>query len=112
MMRELSKLLRNRDGITWNGPAHHIRCLAHVINLAVKAFLCSLKIDKLSEEHEWLSHSDPEESDIDEESNGSDKDNDDIYDSIHRDESDDYTDNPSSFKIDDTQDFKTVLLKI
>ena len=114
MMRQLSKLLRNRDGIKWNGPGHHIRCLAHVINLAVKAFLCNLKIAKLSDEHEWLSHSDPEESDIDEESNGSDNDNDDIYgdDSIHRDESDDYTDNSSSFKIDDTQDFKTVLLKI
>ena len=112
MMKELSKLLRNRDGIKWSGTAHHIRCLAHVINLAVKAFLSNLKIAKLSEEHEWLSRDDPEESDVNEESDSDDED--DIYgdDPDHQDESDDYTDDVSGFEIEDTQDFKTVLLKI
>ena len=28
MMKELSKLLRKHDSIKWNGPAHHIQCLA------------------------------------------------------------------------------------
>ena len=65
-MKELSELLRKRDSVKWNGLAHHIRCLAHVINLAVKAFLSNLKVAKLSEEHEWLSRDDPEESDVDE----------------------------------------------
>jgi len=113
-MKELAKLLRKRDGIKWSGLAHHIRCLAHVINLAVKAFLSNLKIAKLSEEHEWLSREDPEESDVDEEIDGNDDDDDDIYgdDPDPQDESDDYTDDSSSIEIEDTQDFKTVLLKI
>src|SRR5579859_1337952 len=71
MMKELSKLLRQRDSIKWNGLTHHIRCLAHVINLAVKAFLINLKVAPLSEEHEWLSREDLEESDVDEESDSS-----------------------------------------
>jgi len=37
----------------WNGLAHHIPCFAHVINLAVKAFLSNLKIAPLSAEHNW-----------------------------------------------------------
>ena len=112
MMKELSELLRKRDSVKWNGLAHHIRCLAHVINLAVKAFLSNLKVAKLSEEHEWLSRDDPEESDVDEESDGSDEE--DIYgdDPNHQDESDEYTNDVSSFDIEDTHDFKTVLLKI
>jgi hAT family C-terminal dimerisation region len=112
MMKELSKLLRKRDGIKWNGPAHHIRCLAHVINLAVKAFLGNLKIAKLSEEHEWITCEDPEESDIDEESGGSD--DEDLYgdDPNNQDDLDEYTDDAASFNIDDTKDFKTVLLKV
>jgi len=111
-MKELSELLRKRDSVKWNGLAHHIRCLAHVINLAVKAFLSNLKVAKLSEEHEWLSRDDPEESDVDEESDGSDEE--DIYgdDPNHQDESDEYTNDVSSFDIEDTHDFKTVLLKI
>ena len=111
MMKELSKLLRKRDGIKWNGPAHHIRCLAHVINLAVKAFLSSLKITKVSDENEWFSRDDTEESDIDEENNDSGEE--DIYgdEPNCQDDSNEYTDY-ASFNIADTQDFKTVLLKI
>src|SRR5579859_4412042 len=59
MMKELSKLLRQRDSIKWNGLTHHIRCLAHVINLAVKAFLINLKVAPLSEEFHWLSNQKP-----------------------------------------------------
>ena len=113
-MKQLLKLLHHRNGIKWSGVAHHIRCLAHVINLAVKAFLSNLKIAQLSEEHEWLTHNDPEESDVDEDGDSTADDDDDIYgdNSNRQDESDDYADGPSSFEIDDTPDFKTVLLKI
>src|SRR5579859_8154118 len=112
MMKELSKLLRKRDGIKWNGLAHHIRCLAHVINLAVKAFLRNLKVAKLSEEHEWLSREDLEESDVDEESDSSE--DEDLYggDPNNQDESDEYIGDAASFDIEDTHDFKTVLLKV
>jgi len=83
-----------------------------VINLAVKAFLSNLKIAKLSEEHEWLSRDDPDESDIDDDMDLSDEE--DIYgdDPDHQDEMDEYAEDASSFNIADTTDFKTVLLKI
>ena len=55
MTEELSKFLRKCDLIKWNGPTHHVRCLIHVVNLAVKAFLTILKVAPLSEEHQWMS---------------------------------------------------------
>ena len=55
MIKELTKLFRRKDNIIWNGPQHHIPCFAHVINLAVKAFLRNLKIAPVSDEHQWSS---------------------------------------------------------
>ena len=84
--------------------AHHIQCLAHVINLAVKAFLSNLKIAQLSKKHEWLTNNDPEESDVDEDSDSTADDDDDIYrdNSNRQDYSDNYVEDLSSFQIDDT----------
>jgi hypothetical protein len=59
MMKELAILFRQQDSITWDGPAHHIPCFAHIVNLAVKKFLKNLKIMSLSEEHEWVSNPRP-----------------------------------------------------
>ena len=41
MVRQLERLLEE-EGIPWNHEVHHIRCLAHVINLVVGAFLKNL----------------------------------------------------------------------
>jgi hypothetical protein len=60
IMKELSKLFC-KDGFNWNSLAHHIRCLAQVINLAVKAFLSNLKATAASEEDQWLSDDNPQE---------------------------------------------------
>lgn len=43
LMKRLSQKLRNELGIYWDPAKHHIRCLNHVINLAVQDFLKSIK---------------------------------------------------------------------
>jgi hypothetical protein len=43
LMKRLSQKLRNELGICWDPAKHHIRCLNHVINLAVQDFLKSIK---------------------------------------------------------------------
>ena len=43
LMKHLSQNLRNELGICWDPMKHHIRCLNHVINLAVQDFLKSVK---------------------------------------------------------------------
>ena len=119
MMKELAKLLRKHDSIKWNGPAHHIRCLTHVINLAVKAFLSNLKIAPLREEHEWMSRKDTlDESDV-QTDNDDEPDNDDIVDDDEsganfEDNSDNEQeiDNIDEYDIDDTNDFRSILQKI
>jgi hypothetical protein len=40
----LRKLLSQNKGIEWNEEEHHIRCLNHVINIAVQAFLKKCKV--------------------------------------------------------------------
>jgi hypothetical protein len=65
-MKCLSKLLRKRKGIRWRWEDYHISCLNHVIDLAVQAFLKSIKFIedseiKIEEEEE---EEDDEEEDI------------------------------------------------
>jgi len=47
MMKELSNKLRRFCRIAWDHKAHHIACLNHVLNLAVEAFLKSIKATNL-----------------------------------------------------------------
>jgi len=54
MVERLTIILREH-GVTWDGPSHHITCLAYVLNLAVKKFLSTLKIGALTTEDEWIS---------------------------------------------------------
>ena len=54
MMRFLSHLFDIEDNMKWSGAEHHIPCLAHVINLAVKGFLKALKVANLPEEHDII----------------------------------------------------------
>src|SRR5947199_92620 len=54
MIERLTIILREH-GVTWDGPSHHIACLAHVLNLAVKKFLSTLKIGAPTAEDEWIS---------------------------------------------------------
>ena len=66
-MKCLSKLLLKRKGIKWKWQECHISCLNHVIDLAVQAFLKSVKViedDKTEEEEE---EEDDEWEDTDEE---------------------------------------------
>ena len=66
-MKYLSKLLLKWKGIKWKWQECHINCLNHVIDLAVQAFLKSIKIiedNKIEEEEE---KEDDEWDDIDEE---------------------------------------------
>jgi hypothetical protein len=44
MVQYLSKLL-SAEGITWSHQANHIRCMAHIINLAVQEFLEAMDSD-------------------------------------------------------------------
>jgi hypothetical protein len=108
MMKELAKLLR-KDGITWNGLDHHIWCLAHVINLAVKAFLSNLKATPTTEEDQWLSGVDRQESVGGEESDI--EEDDDLYGNNNED-IDENLDAPPSLIIKEGEGFETVLLKI
>jgi len=107
MMKELTKLLR-KDGVTWSGLAHHIRCLAHVINLAVKAFLSNLKATPMSEEQQWLSSDDPQELDGGQESDI--EEDEDMY-GNDQENIDEDADAPS-LVIKEGEGFETVLLKI
>src|SRR5947207_441285 len=43
MIERLTIILREH-GVIWDGPSHHIACLAHVLNLTIKKFLSTLKI--------------------------------------------------------------------
>ena len=43
MCTELSKTLKSKLGIKWHPKENHIRCMNHVINLAIQAFLKSIK---------------------------------------------------------------------
>jgi len=43
LCKVLSKILRDKKGITWNHEERYIRCMNHVINLAVQDFLKSIK---------------------------------------------------------------------
>jgi hypothetical protein len=52
MVTALSHRLAEK-GIQWDAERHHIACLAHVINLAVKEFLSTLKIQSRTPEDEW-----------------------------------------------------------
>ncbi len=51
-MKFLSKLLWKWKGIRWNWKECHISCLNHVIDLAVQAFLKSIKVIETEEEEE------------------------------------------------------------
>jgi hypothetical protein len=52
MVTALSQRLAEK-GIQWDAKRHHIACLAYVINLAVKQFLSTLKIQSRTPEDEW-----------------------------------------------------------
>lgn len=43
LCKMLSKILRDKKGIIWNHEERYIRCMNHVINLAVQDFLKSIK---------------------------------------------------------------------
>jgi hypothetical protein len=43
MYRFLSKLLKDNKNLKWDPEIHRIACMNHVINLAVQAFLKSIK---------------------------------------------------------------------
>jgi hypothetical protein len=63
LVKELEMLLRVNDAITWDSSKHHIPCLAHIINLTVKAFLNKLKIAAPSREEEFMEESNNNDSD-------------------------------------------------
>lgn len=39
MMEQLESMLRLRKGVEWSATTNRLRCLGHVLNLAVQAFL-------------------------------------------------------------------------
>ena len=101
MMKELERKFVH-DGLSWKHEEHHIACLNHVINLAVEAFLKSIKIvDIKKDKHD-------EDDQIVEE----DSDNDDQNDEEDEDESDDDMD----VEVEDnsvlTTEFKATMEKI
>ena len=55
MIKELSFLLRDNDCILWPGDSRHIPCLAHVLNLALQAFLNKLNIAPMTEKRSGCS---------------------------------------------------------
>lgn len=52
LCESLSALL-DEKGIKWDDTKNHIACLTHIINLAVKEFLKTLKIQERTPEDEW-----------------------------------------------------------
>jgi len=44
LVRSLSEILLDEKGIDWDSEKMHINCLDHVINVAVQAFLRSIKV--------------------------------------------------------------------
>jgi len=67
LVRNLSKILRERKGIKWNYDEMHINCLDHVINLAVQKFLKTIKVVRSNADED-------DEDDGDEEDGGDDED--------------------------------------
>jgi hypothetical protein len=63
MMKELSRLLLMEDAIVWDGSWNHIPCLAHILNLAVKAFLTHIKVQPPREEEQWMDRHDSDNDD-------------------------------------------------
>jgi hypothetical protein len=64
-MKRLSQKLHNELGICWDPAKHHIRCLNHVINLAVQDFLKSIKgLAPLDEELERNKGNDDSDDDV------------------------------------------------
>jgi len=53
MIEQLIIILREHS-VTWDDSSHHIACLAHVLNLAIKKFLFTLKIEASTAEDEWI----------------------------------------------------------
>ena len=48
MVKELERLLKNKDGISWDSGKHHIPCLTNILNLTIKAFLNTLNRHRTS----------------------------------------------------------------
>ena len=67
VMKCLSKLLLKWKGIRWKWQECHISCLNHVIDLAVQAFLKSIKVIEDSKTEEEEEEEEDEWEDIDEE---------------------------------------------
>jgi hypothetical protein len=65
LCKVLSKILRDKKGIRWNHKERYIRCMNHVINLAVQDFLKSIK--SLAPEDEDEDIDEDEDMDKDEE---------------------------------------------
>ena len=66
MMKELERKLA-RDSMEWNHEVHHIACLNHVINLAVEAFLGSIKVvdtSKKEDENKDVNDNQDDEDDL------------------------------------------------
>jgi hypothetical protein len=63
MCKTLSRLLEDSKGITWSASEHQIRCMNHVINLAVQEFLESIKA--LAPDDENDKHKNDDEDDKD-----------------------------------------------
>jgi len=43
-LENLERLMMDRKGIRWDHLAHHVRCMNHIINIAVQKFLKTCKI--------------------------------------------------------------------
>jgi hypothetical protein len=67
MCKTLSRLLEDSKGIIWNANEHQIRCMNHVINLAVQDFLESIKA--LASDDENDKHKNDDEDNEDDEAN-------------------------------------------
>lgn len=65
LVQELERLLKVNDGISRDSRKHHIPCLAHILNLTVKAFLNNLKIVAPSIEQQFMDE--PNDDDVSDE---------------------------------------------
>jgi hypothetical protein len=61
MMDSFSRILLERKGIQWDHEEMHINCLDHIINLAVQAFLKSIKVLDSNGRHHDDANSDDED---------------------------------------------------